>query len=279
MKATYDQISKKISKNVTRKYSTSFSLGISFLHKEIQDDVYNLYGFVRLADEVVDSFHGYDQEKLLSDLKDDTYKAISQKISTNPVLHSFQETFHKYDFPVELVDQFLYSMEMDLNPDLKYDKDLYDEYIVGSAEVVGLMCLLIFLDGDKVTYNELEPYARSLGSAFQKINFLRDLKQDFEDLGRTYFPGVDFSNFTNQDKKTIQNDIEQDFAHAYIGIKKLPKKARFGVYLAYIYYIRLFNKIEKLDATVLLNERVRISDNKKYGLFVSSYLRNSLNLV
>ncbi len=279
MKAIYDSLSRAVSKQVTKTYSTSFSLGIRFLDKSFRSDIYAVYGFVRLADEIVDSFHDSKQEALLYDLKVQTHEAINDRISINPIINAFQETVNKYNIPLELVDTFLRSMEMDLDQGKEYDKILYDEYIVGSAEVVGLMCLKIFLEGNDELYDKLEPYARALGSAFQKINFLRDFKADYEILGRVYFPGVDFTAFDNYQKSQIEVDISNDFKMAYKGILKLPKKARFGVYIAYIYYCGLFKKIKRLDADVLLERRVRIPDGKKFGLMISSYLKHSFNLL
>lgn len=279
MKSIYDNLSDAFSKQLTKKYSTSFSLGIRLLNKDLRQDIYSLYGFVRIADEIVDSFHGFDQATLLSDFKKDTYKCLEDGISYNPILHAFQATVKKNNIPNSLIDQFLHSMEMDLNPNYIYDKTLYNEYIDGSAEVVGLMCLKVFLQGDEKQYVELEPYARALGSAFQKINFLRDFKQDYEQLGRVYFPGVDFTEFNNEQKHNIEADISKDFSLAYEGILKLPKKARFGVYMAYVYYFGLFKKIKSLDANAILKERIRIPDNKKYSLLLSSYVRHSLNLL
>ena len=279
MKSIYDNLSVSTSRYVTKTYSTSFSLGIRFLHKDLQNDIYALYGYVRLADEIVDSFHGYKQKELLEDLKLQTYHAISDGISLNPILNSFQFTVNKNNIPIELIDQFLHSMEMDLNPERVYDESQYDEYILGSAEVVGLMCLKIFLEGDELLYNSLKDYASALGSAFQKINFLRDFKADYEVLGRVYFPGVDFNSFDNHQKKEIEADILKDFQMAYTGVLKLPKKARFGVYIAYVYYFGLFKKIRRMDASELLKQRVRIPDGCKYSLMVSSYLRHSFNLL
>ena len=279
MKLIYDNLSKDFSKQLTKKYSTSFSLGIRLLSKDLRQDIYSLYGFVRIADEIVDSFEGFNQERLLFDFKRDTYQCLEDGISFNPILNAFQETVKKNNIPIELINQFLHSMEMDLNPDYVYDKSLYSEYIDGSAEVVGLMCLKVFLEGEEQKYNELEPYARALGAAFQKINFLRDFKDDFEQLGRVYFPGVDFNAFDNAQKQKIEEDIAKDFAMAYEGILKLPKKARFGVYMAYVYYFGLFKKIRSVDADTILKERIRIPDNKKYGLLVGSYVRHSLNLL
>lgn len=278
MKQIFDTLSFDMSELTTKRYSTSFSLGISFLDKAIRKPIYNIYGFVRFADEIVDSFHGFDKQALLNDFRKDTYKAIEQGISLNPILNSFQWAVNTYNIPIDLIDTFLDSMEMDLNKQF-YDQSQYEKYILGSAEVVGLMCLKIFVYGDQDEYERLKPLAMKLGSAFQKINFLRDLKADYQDLGRTYFPGIDLNEFNASVKKEIERDIEVDFAQGYEGIKQLPKSSRFGVYMAYVYYYKLFTKIKSIDAQVILSERVRIPNNKKYRLFVTSYLRHNLNLI
>lgn len=278
MKLLFDNVSHEMSQLTTKRYSTSFSLGISFLHKEIQKPVYAIYGFVRFADEIVDSFHDFDKEELLSDFKVQTYKAIDQGISLNPILNSFQWAVNKYNIPLDLVETFLLSMEMDLDKKA-YDINKYEQYILGSAEVVGLMCLKIFVNGSDEEYDRLKPFAMKLGSAFQKINFLRDLKTDFKELGRTYFPGIDLNDFSATVKADIEADIELDFKLGYEGIMKLPKNARFGVYMAYIYYYKLFKKIKSTSPNSILNERIRIPNNKKYRLFVTSYLRHNLNLL
>lgn len=278
MKKLFDTISHEMSMLTTKRYSTSFSLGISFLHKSIHKPIYAIYGFVRFADEIVDSFHGYDQEKMLKEFKEQTYVAIDQGISLNPILNSFQWVVREYNIPLELIETFLNSMEMDLVKH-SYDKDKYEQYILGSAEVVGLMCLKVFVNGDDQEYERLKPFAMKLGSAFQKINFLRDLKADYQELGRTYFPGIDLNEFNGTVKKEIEADIEIDFKKGYEGILQLPKKARFGVYMAYIYYYKLFAKIKSTPAEVILNERIRIPNNKKYRLFVTSFLRHNLNLL
>jgi len=278
MKQIFDTLSFDMSELTTKRYSTSFSLGISFLDKAIRKPIYNIYGFVRFADEIVDSFHGFDKQVLLNDFRKDTYKAIEQGVSLNPILNSFQWAVNTYNIPIDLIDTFLDSMEMDLNKQF-YDQSQYEKYILGSAEVVGLMCLKIFVYGDQDEYERLKPLAMKLGSAFQKINFLRDLKADYQDLGRTYFPGIDLNEFNAFVKKEIERDIEVDFAQGYEGIKQLPKSSRFGVYMAYVYYYKLFTKIKSIDAQVILNERVRIPNNKKYRLFVTSYLRHNLNLI
>jgi 15-cis-phytoene synthase len=278
MKKIFDDLSHHISKVTTKTYSTSFSLGIKFLDKELRQPIYDIYGFVRFADEIVDSFHGFDKEKLMADFRRQTFEAIEQGVSLNPVLNSFQATVNRFNIPLELIDTFLRSMEMDLDFD-KYSQEDYETYILGSAEVVGLMCLKIFVYGNEEEYTRLTPNAMKLGSAFQKINFLRDLKDDYHVLGRTYFPGIDLSRFNDEVKRTIEEDIERDFHEGYLGILELPKNSRFGVYMAYVYYYKLFMKIKACPANQILNERVRIPNNKKYRLFLSSYVRHSFNLV
>lgn len=278
MKKIFDTLSHDMSMLTTKRYSTSFSLGISFLQKELHKPIYGIYGFVRFADEIVDSFHGFDKDELLADFKRQTFEAIEKGISLNPILNSFQWAVNKYNIDLDLVKTFLRSMEMDLEK-REYDKNKYEEYILGSAEVVGLMCLKIFVKGDEAEYQRLKAPAMKLGSAFQKINFLRDLKADYHELGRTYFPGIDLNEFNSTVKKEIEQDIEIDFKAGYEGIKMLPKDARFGVYMAYIYYYKLFQKIKSTRAEVILNERIRIPNNKKYSLFLTSYLRHNLNLL
>jgi phytoene/squalene synthetase len=278
MKAIYDKLAFKIAKQTTNDYSTSFSLGIRLLGSDIRNSIYGIYGFVRLADEIVDSFHGYKQSEMLNRLTEDTYAAIEDKISTNPILHAFQKVVNDNHIPIELINQFLHSMKMDLEPQ-SYSQDKYEEYILGSAEVVGLMCLKVFLHGDEDKYQELKPSAMKLGSAFQKINFLRDLKDDYHTLGRTYFPNINIENFNSITKKEIEADIELDFEAGYEGIKKLPYNTRFGVYIAYVYYSGLLKKIKKLEPSVILNGRVRIPNAKKYGLFFKGYLRHSFNVL
>jgi phytoene/squalene synthetase len=276
MKTIYDELSIKISKQTTQKYSTSFSLGIKLLDSEIRNSIYGIYGFVRLADEIVDSFHGFPQKEMLEKLKVDVYHSIENKISTNPILHAFQLVVNSYKIPTELIEQFLISMEMDLDP-LDYDKETYDRYILGSAEVVGLMCLIVFLQGDQEKYTQLKPFAMKLGSAFQKVNFLRDLKDDYSTLGRTYFPEIDIANFNNTVKSEIEKDIEIDFNLGFEGIKLLPIKTRLGVYIAFIFYKGLFKKIKKLDAEDLLQGRVRIPNAIKFGLIFKGYVQHSFN--
>ena len=253
-------------------------MGISFLDKELQNPIYAVYGFVRFADEIVDSFHGYDKSELLNDFKIQTYTAIEKGISLNPILNSFQWAVNKFAIPLDLIETFLQSMEMDLNKQT-YDEAKYELYILGSAEVVGLMCLKIFVNGSEAEYQRLKPAAMKLGSAFQKINFLRDLNDDFNELGRTYFPGINLKDFDCDIKKEIEENIELDFKMGFEGIKQLPKNARFGVYMAYIYYYKLFNKIKATPAKIILQERVRIPNNKKYRLFITSYVKHNLNLI
>jgi 15-cis-phytoene synthase len=278
MKKLYDDASIQTSVLITKKYSTSFSLGIRFLNKQFHAPIYAIYGYVRVADEIVDSFHGFDKRQLLADFREDTYKAIKSGISTNPVLQSFQWAVNTYKIPVDLIDTFLDSMAMDLE-DVEYSQDNFEKYILGSAEVVGLMCLKVFVEGDEKKYQDLKPYAMKLGSAFQKINFLRDLKDDYKDLGRTYFPGVDFDQFDEELKMKLVKDMEHDFHQGYLGIQKLPKGSRFGVYIAYVYYSRLLQKIKLTESSRILNERIRIPNAKKYSLFVSSYVKHSLNRI
>lgn len=278
MKQLFDDLSYRISKETTKQYSTSFSLGILALSASIRNPIYAIYGYVRLADEIVDSFHGYNKERLLAKFKEDTFSALEDGISLNPILHSFQETVHEYNIDVNLILQFLKSMEMDLQK-IDYNSDLYKEYILGSAEVVGLMCLQIFVNGDKEQYEKLKPYAMILGSAFQKVNFLRDMKDDYYTLGRSYFPNLDFSLFDNNVKLSIEKEIQEEFRQALIGIKMLPPSSRFGVYLAYRYYISLFRKIRKKSATTILSERIRISNGAKISLMMSCYVQYKTSLL
>lgn len=278
MKLLFDQVSKTTSKIVTRAYSTSFSLGIYCLNRRFHDPIYSIYGFVRLADEIVDSMHEYDKEQLLNDFERDTCHAIERRISMNPILNSFQEVVHGYNITADLIDNFLRSMRWDLTK-TTYDDAGYNEYIYGSAEVVGLMCLKVFTENNEALYEQLKPQARKLGAAFQKINFLRDLQADNIDLGRMYFPGVDLHMITNSDKMQIEKDIEQDFSEGLAGIKQLPKDTRFGVYVAYVYYRNLFSKIKRLPSERVMTVRVRIPNYKKILLLFSSYFRMSFNLL
>ncbi|KFE97233.1 phytoene/squalene synthase family protein [Chryseobacterium luteum] len=272
MKRLFDDLSYRISKETTRQYSTSFSLGILALSPKVRNPIYAVYGYVRLADEIVDSFHGYDKEKLLKGFREETFQALEYKISLNPILQAFQDTVHRFGIDLNLIKQFLKSMEMDLQK-IDYNSELYNEYILGSAEVVGLMCLHIFVEGNSSEFERLKPFAMKLGSAFQKVNFLRDMKDDYQILGRSYFPDVDISFFDNKIKSDIEKDIEEEFKEALLGIKKLPSSSRFGVYLAYRYYISLFKKIKRTSAHTIINKRVRISNSRKISLMMSSYLQ------
>ena len=274
----FHDTSHQCSKITTELYSTSFSSSIRMLHPDLHEPIYDVYGFVRFADEIVDTFHDYDKETLLQEFVQETYLAIKRKISLNPILNSFQITVNKYNIDHALIDAFFKSMKMDLNKN-DYDAASYNEYIYGSAEVVGLMCLYIFCEGNKVEYEKLKPFAQSLGAAFQKINFLRDVKADHEDLNRTYFPNVNFKNFTQVDKDNIERDIAVDFENAYKGILMLPVKAKFGVYLAYKYYITLFDKVKKAAPQVLLEQRVRVTNSHKAVILLKARLRSSFNSI
>lgn len=278
MKSIYDKVSEACSKNITQTYSTSFSLGIKFLAKQFRQPIYSIYGFVRLADEIVDSFEGYEQALLLKQLKDDTHYALANKISVNPVLNAFQAVVHQYRITEDLIAAFLESMEMDLDKQL-YTEKLYEKYIYGSAEVVGLMCLRVFCNGDDALYKQLEYSAMRLGSAFQKVNFLRDIKADYEGLGRVYFPNTDFNNFCNTQKQAIEEDIAKDFEDGLKGIKQLPRAARFGVYLAYVYYKRLFAKIKSTPGEKILQTRIRVPDYQKLLLLFSSVTKDKLRMI
>ncbi|MDZ7607909.1 MAG: phytoene/squalene synthase family protein [Cyclobacteriaceae bacterium] len=268
----FDHTTYLCSKTVTINYSTSFSLGIKVLSKSYHNPTYAIYGFVRYADEIVDTFHNHDKEWLLSEFKLETYKAINKKISLNPILHSFQDVVNTYNIGLDLVEAFFRSMEMDLGK-IKYDDEKYNEYIYGSAEVVGLMCLCVFCAGDTIKYKELEAPARRLGAAFQKVNFLRDMQSDFAERGRVYFPGINIELFDDTAKKEIERDIESDFDAALVGIKKLPKGARVGVYLAYVYYLKLFAKIRSCPVSTILSQRIRIPDFVKIVLLIRTYFR------
>jgi 15-cis-phytoene synthase len=275
----FHNVSENCSRIVTEKYSTSFASAIKLLHKDIRTPVFNIYGFVRLADEIVDSFHDYDKRRLLEDLKKETFEAIERGISCNPILNSFQSTVNKYNINHELIDSFFHSMQMDLTRQRYEREEEYIEYVYGSAEVVGLMCLHVFCEGRKDVYDQLKTPARSLGAAFQKVNFLRDIKDDYNCLSRVYFPCCDFNNFTPEQKKQIEEDIHRDFRNAYKGILKLPLKARFGVYVAYKYYLSLFKKIKKLKPSGVLKQRIRIPNYHKLMIVVRAGVKNQLNLI
>ncbi|GAB5419010.1 MAG: phytoene/squalene synthase family protein [Crocinitomicaceae bacterium] len=279
MKELFDDYCFRASKGVTKRYSTSFYAGVRALDKRIRDDVHAIYGFVRFADEIVDTFHDYDKELLLKEFKEDTYKALDRGISLNPILNSFQASVNKYKIDRSLIDQFLHSMEMDLNP-IDFEQTTYEEYILGSAEVVGLMCLKIFVYGNEADYQKLKPYAMKLGSAFQKINFLRDYSADYHELGRLYFPGIDpTGELSLEDKATIEDEIQKEFDEALIGIKMLPKSSRFGVYVSYKYYLKLLRKIKQSTSQQLLQERIRIPNNTKLFVFAKSMVRNQINIL
>lgn len=274
----FHEVSQDCSRITTEKYSTSFSSAIKLLHKDLRTPICNIYGFVRFADEIVDTFHGFDKAMLFEEFKKATYDAIERGISLNPILHSFQMTVNQYKIDHALIDAFLYSMELDLGKHT-YDRAGYETYIYGSAEVVGLMCLYIFCEGNQAQYDALKPAAKSLGSAFQKVNFLRDVKADFEGLDRMYFPDCDFTNFTQADKLAIEQDIQKDFDEAYAGILNLPIKARFGVYVAYKYYLSLFKKIQRLEPAHILESRIRIPDYGKAFILAKAGIRSQLNIM
>lgn len=274
----FHEVSQDCSRITTRKYSTSFSSAIKLVHNHLRSHIYNIYGFVRFADEIVDTFHNFEKANLLAEFKKAAFEAIDRGISLNPILNSFQLTVNTYQIDRKLIEAFFVSMEMDLNKS-KYDKAGYEEYIYGSAEVVGLMCLYIFCEGNTYEYEKLKPSARSLGAAFQKVNFLRDLKADYEGLERVYFPGCDFRNFTVADKMAIETDIQNDFDNAYQGILQLPIKSRFGVYVAYKYYLSLFNKIKKLQPQHVLENRIRIPDYGKILILAKAGIRSQFNVL
>lgn len=280
MKELFDNVSYSCSKLVTKKYSTSFSLAVNMLAPSIRTDIYNIYGFVRFADEIVDTFHDYKKKELLVQFENDYYQAKKSGISLNPILNSFQHTVNKYNIDDQLVDAFLDSMKADLDKIDYLTKEEYDKYIYGSADVVGLMCLKVFVNGDEEKYNELKGPAMRLGSAFQKVNFLRDLKNDFELLNRSYFPNLDLGELNQQSKELIVKEIEEDFEVAFRdGILKLPVEAKFGVYMAYRYYKKLLNKLKKVPSQEIMETRIRISNPMKINLLARSYVKYKLNLI
>lgn len=274
----FHKVSQGCSRITTEEYSSSFSSAIRLLHKDLRHPIYNIYGFVRFADEIVDTFHDYDKAALLQQFKKETFEALERGLSLNPILHSFQITVNQYHIDHALIHAFFRSMEMDLHRQW-YDTAGYDEYIYGSAEVVGLMCLYIFCDGNQAMYAKLKSSAQALGAAFQKVNFLRDVKADFDGLNRVYFPGVDFMNFTPRMKKEIEEEIAADFARALPGILQLPLKARFGVYVAYKYYLSLFDRIRKVAPARIMKERVRIPNYRKAMILMRAGVKNQLNLI
>lgn len=279
MKSIFDIVSFECSKNVTKMYSTSFASAVKMLAPSIRQDIYNIYGFVRFADEIVDTFHDYNKELLFDLFEKDLETAIQNKISLNPVLNSFQHTVRKYQIPSELIQAFMKSMKMDLIKSKYSTYEEYNEYIYGSADVVGLMCLKVFVNGDDAKYKELEHSAMRLGSAFQKVNFLRDLKADYEDLNRTYFPNTDLSQLNETSKNEIIKEIEADFEAGYQGIVKLPIEAKFGVYTAYIYYKKLLSKLKKTPSLEIKNTRIRVPDYQKVGLLARCYVNYRLNIL
>jgi phytoene synthase len=278
MKELFDSISNESATLITKKYSTSFSIAVRLLAPDIRQAIYNIYGFVRVADEIVDSFEGYPKEELLNRFEGEYQYAIETGISTNPVINAFQKTVKEYNIEAKLVESFLKSMRADLNKQVYENQEEIDEYIYGSADVVGLMCLKVFVNGDTKEYDRLKDAAMSLGSAFQKVNFLRDLKQDYAHLNRTYFPNINPENLTTEDKNKIVQEIKEDFNAAYIGIKELPKEARFGVYVAYKYYSQLLKKVDKTPAKVLMDKRIRVSNSLKTYLLFQSYISYNIKI-
>ncbi|MCM8568048.1 phytoene/squalene synthase family protein [Gramella jeungdoensis] len=279
MKAIFDDVSRSCSRLVTNRYSTSFSLATKMLAPSIRQDIYNIYGFVRFADEIVDSFHDYNKEELFNDFEKELHRAIKDRISLNPILNSFQETVHKYGIEKDLYEAFMDSMRLDLHKSEYLNIEEYRQYIYGSADVVGLMCLKVFVKGDKKRYEKLKNSAMSLGSAFQKVNFLRDLKADYEDLSRSYFPNVDLSQLNEMNKEEIIREIEDDFHKGLKGIAQLPVEAKFGVYTAYIYYKKLLQKLKKVPSLEIRKRRVRVPNYEKAGLLAKSYISYRLNLI
>lgn len=279
MKSIFDNVSFDCSVKVTKAYSTSFSSAVKMLAPSIRQDIYNIYGFVRFADEIVDSFHDYDKEALFLQFENDLSLAIAQKISLNPILNSFQHTVNKYNIPMEMVDSFMKSMRLDLSKSVYTSVEEYNEYIYGSADVVGLMCLKVFVNGDDAKFDELKHSAMRLGSAFQKVNFLRDLKADFEDLSRTYFPNTDLTRLDEASKQQIIAEIQADFDAGFEGIQNLPLEAKFGVYTAYIYYKKLLSKLKKTPSLEIKNTRIRVPNYQKASLLARCYLNYRLNIL
>lgn len=278
MKQLFDKVSMQCSYLTTKSYSTSFSLAINCLDSQLREPICAIYGFVRLADEIVDSFHDYNKANLLERFRTETYRAIDDKISLNPILNSFQHAVNHYDIDPELIERFFFSMKMDLT-ETRHNPDTFDTYVLGSAEVVGLMCLKVFCNGQQEQYDKLKPYAMKLGAAFQKINFLRDLKDDYLALGRSYFPGVNMDAFDEHSKSKIEESIEEDFRQGFKGIRQLPRAAKFGVYLAYVYYYELFTKIRKTPSVKVLRKRIRIPNQQKFSILFCSYLKHRFNLI
>jgi len=279
MKATFDTVSYQCSKIVTEKYSTSFALATKMLASSIRNDIYNIYGFVRFADEIVDTFHDYDKTALFDKFEQELEASITDRISLNPILNSFQHTFHAYNIPMHLVTSFMKSMRMDLTKSIYKTEQEYKDYIYGSADVVGLMCLKVFVKGDNEAYERLKESAMALGSAFQKVNFLRDVKADFEDLNRSYFPNTNLTQLDEASKKRIVDEIKADFHLGYEGIMALPAEAKFGVYTAYKYYYKLLQKLQNTPSLDIKNARIRVPNYQKFGLLARSYVKYKMNLV
>ena len=279
MKITFDKVSYQCSKVVTERYSTSFALATKMLHSSIRSDIYNIYGFVRFADEIVDTFHDYDKKNLFEKFEIELHAALKDKISLNPILNSFQHTFHTYNIPMHLVDSFMKSMRMDLTKSVYRTDEEYKEYIYGSADVVGLMCLKVFVKGHEQSYEDLKESAMALGSAFQKVNFLRDVKADFEELNRSYFPNTNLMELDEMSKKRIVDEIKADFKKGYAGIMELPAEAKFGVYTAYKYYYKLLKKLQNTPSLEIKNTRIRVPNYEKFGLLARSYVKYKMNLV
>jgi len=279
MKSIFDKVSNDCSKLVIKRYSTSFYFSSSLLSKTIRQDIFNIYGFVRLADEIVDTFHEYPKQELLEDFEKELWRSVDNKISLNPILNSFQHTVNKYSIPKDLINSFLDSMKMDLEKKEYNSFEEYKKYIYGSADVVGLMCLKVFVKGSESSFSELSPFAISLGSAFQKVNFLRDLKDDSNVLNRVYFPNVDMNNFNEKSKKEIILEIEKDFANAVKGIVKLPKNSKFAVYIAYRYYNKLLKKLKRTSSENIVKKRIRIHNLQKFIVIARSYVKYQLNLI
>ena len=279
MKSIFDNVSNDCSKVVIKRYSTSFYFSSSLLSKSIRQDVFNIYGFVRLADEIVDTFHEFPKKELLMEFENELWRSIDNKISLNPILNSFQNTVNKYSIPKDLINSFLDSMKMDLKKKQYKTIEEYKKYIYGSADVVGLMCLKVFVKGSEKLYTELSPFAISLGSAFQKVNFLRDIKDDSDILNRVYFPNVDMNDFNEKAKKEIILEIENDFKNAVKGIVKLPKNSKFAVYIAYRYYNKLLKKLKQTSSENIVKKRIRIHNLQKFIVIARSYVKYQLNLI
>ena len=274
----YNDVCRDCARRITQRYSTSFSLGIRLFDRSLRDPIYAIYGFVRFADEIVDTFHEQDKATLLEEFRQSTYRAIEQRLSLNPVLHAFQQTVHDYGIERDLIDAFLHSMELDIEQ-RSYERQLYDTYIYGSAEVVGLMCLRVFTLNEPALYDELAPAAKRLGAAFQKVNFLRDIASDFHDRGRVYFPGVTFGEFSEREKRQIEAEIAEDFDAALIGIRGLPQSSRKGVHCAYVYFRNLLHRIQATEARRIATTRIRVPDSAKLRLMMGTIVRHQLNLL